>query len=130
VFGFRNRKAPLQRKPLAQLEDLRDDCIALFLNSKMTMKQVHAQGGPTEVTIRRWLYKETRFPRMDTVRSLLLALGADMVVRPRDQAEAEYQQPIAARLGLDISVDRHPKMPPRKKARMIRKEARQRAGVR
>lgn len=127
MFGRKDRKTPLRRKPITSLEDLRDDCIALFLNSGMTQKQVHEQGGPTPATITKWLYKETVFPRLDTIRSIMQVLGADLVAMPRNEVEqfkGEYD--IAGRLGLSISVDSRPKMPPRKKARMIRQKARQR----
>ena len=75
MFGRRERSSPYQRDPITDLEDLRDDCIALFINSGMTMKQVHVSGGPTPQTISKWLYKETRFPRMDSIRAFLQARG-------------------------------------------------------
>jgi hypothetical protein len=81
------RRGVVAREPRADLEDMRDDCIALFLNSGMTMKQVEGQGGPTVGTISKWLYKETRFPRMDTIRAFLRAVGADIVIVPAAQAE-------------------------------------------
>ena len=53
----------------------------------MTMKQVHVSGGPTPQTISKWLYKETRFPRMDSIRAFLQALGFDYVIMPQAQAQ-------------------------------------------
>lgn len=127
MFGRKNH-APTKRRPDTSLEDLRDDTIALFLNSGLSQKQVHAKGGPTPQTITRWLYKETMFPRLDTVRATLRALGADLVVAPNSTVLEMTAPPIEERLGLSISIDRRPKMPPRprKKARMIRQKARQR----
>lgn len=91
MFGRRERSSPYQRDPITNLEDLRDDCIALFINSRLTMKQVHENGGPTPGTISKWLYKETRFPRMDSIRALLQALGYDLVPMPVIQAQ-KYRQ--------------------------------------
>lgn len=129
MFGRKGRKTPLKRKPLASLEDLRDDCIALFLNSGLTQKQVHERGGPTPQTITRWLYKETVFPRMDTIRGILQALGADVVVLPKPAADYEMQdRRISDRLGLSISVDERPQMPPRPRTKK-RKQWRKRANA-
>lgn len=64
------------------LEDLRDDCIAVALNSKLSFQEIHARGGPTTQTISKWLYKETQFPRLGTVRSILKACGHDLTVAP------------------------------------------------
>ena len=87
MFGRRERKTPYSREPITDLEDLRDDCIALFMNSNITMKEVHHRGGPTPGTISKWLYKETRFPRMDSIRAFLQALEYDLVPMPRIAAQ-------------------------------------------
>ena len=70
------------REPRSDLEDLRDDTIAVVLNSKMTFKEVEDAGGPTRATLSKWLYRETKFPRLDTVRSALQACGHDFAVVP------------------------------------------------
>jgi hypothetical protein len=82
MFGRRERSTPYQTEPRTSLEDLRDDCVALFINSGLSMKQVHLNGGPTPSTISKWLYHETRFPRMDSIRALMQALGYDLVPMP------------------------------------------------
>lgn len=78
--GTKTRKAPFLREIDQDLEALRDDCIALFINSKLTQQQIHQAGGPTPQTISRWLYKETAFPRYSTISTFLHALGCRMVV--------------------------------------------------
>lgn len=71
-----------QRPPEPELEDLRDDCIAIVINSKLTFKKVHEQGGPTPQTTSKWLYRETRFPRLSTIRSMLNACDHDLTITP------------------------------------------------
>ena len=68
------------RKPLVDLEDLRDDSIAVMINSGQSLKRVHELGGPTPQTISKWLYRETRFPQLATVRALLNACDHDLTV--------------------------------------------------
>lgn len=81
MFGRKkDRKTPFVMEPRADLEDMRDDSVALFLNSKMSFEEVHAAGGPTGPTVSKWLYKETRFPRLDTMRALCRAVGGDIRV--------------------------------------------------
>ncbi len=70
------------REPRTDLEDLRDDTIAVVLNSRMTFRQVQEKGGPTQQTISKWLYRETKFPRLDTIRATLQACDYDFVVVP------------------------------------------------
>ncbi len=116
MFGRTERKEPLKREQLAQLEDLRDDCIALYLNSPMTQKDIWAAGGPTPGTITRWLYKETYFPRYETIERFLMALGFGLTPMPLSKIDGMRAVPIHERLGLDIEFLRRPKMPPKKKA--------------
>jgi hypothetical protein len=78
--GTKARKTPFDRDPDEALEALRDDCIALFLNSKMTQAQVHAAGGPTPPTINRWLYRTTMFPQYRTISSFVEALRHRLVI--------------------------------------------------
>jgi hypothetical protein len=114
-----------KRDPEPYLEDIRDDCIAIFLNSGMTQEQVHQNGGPTHTTITRWLYKETRFPQFATVRSFLNACGADLVAVSSSRAARMKEAPIEGRLGLTIDFVGKPAMPKRAKDRKAaRKEAR------
>lgn len=81
--GTKPRKSVFVRDPDEALEAVRDDCIALFLNSKMTQAQVHAAGGPTTTTINRWLYKITLFPQYRTISSFVEALGHRLsIVKP------------------------------------------------
>ena len=75
-----------KRTPIAELEDLRDDCIGIVLDSNMTFKQVHEKGGPTPQTIGKWLYRETRFPQLATVRAMLNACDHDLTITPKGEA--------------------------------------------
>jgi len=111
LFGRKERKRAFVREPLSDLEDLRDDCIALFLDSGMTQKDIHAAGGPTPATISKWLYKETRFPRLDTIRSFMLAVGYDLAPMPRWAIEEQRRRPIEERLQLRTSILGQPRMP-------------------
>jgi hypothetical protein len=70
----------LARQPLVELEDLRDDCIAVMLNSGQSLKRVHERGGPTPQTTSKWLYRETRFPQLATIRAMLKACDHDLVI--------------------------------------------------
>lgn len=112
MFGRKPRKKPLERASNEQLENLRDDCIALFINSGLTQKEVTNRGGPTPQTISKWLYKETHFPRYQTIESFLLALGYGMVVAPlADITEERKTKSISDRLGLDVAIAGRPRMP-------------------
>jgi hypothetical protein len=76
----RKKEEKTERKPLVDLEDIRDDSIAVMINSGQTLKRVHERGGPTPGTISKWLYRETRFPQLATVRALLNACDHDLAV--------------------------------------------------
>lgn len=114
MFGRKERKHHWVREPLTKLEDLRDDCIAVFRDSGMTMREVHQAGGPTPQTISKWLYKETRFPRLDSVRALLQALGHELMPMPKEQAAQIREQGRNSYLHLDIPTVGAPRMPRRK----------------
>lgn len=94
-----------KREPIAELEDLRDDCIAVVFNSGQTFKDVHANGGPTPGTIGKWLYRETRFPQLATVRAMLKACGHDLTISRQGEFEPrrfshegiEYPKPQKAK---------------------------------
>lgn len=73
----------MQRQPIAQLEDLRDDTIAVAINSGQTFKSIHERGGPTPQTIAKWLYRETKFPQLATVRAILQACDHDLTIAPK-----------------------------------------------
>lgn len=75
------------REPLADLEDLRDDSIGIALETRMTFKDIHERGGPTSQTIAKWLYRETRFPQLATVRALLRACDYDLAITKRGEIE-------------------------------------------
>lgn len=118
-------KTTPKRDPEPELEDIRDDCIAIFLNSGMTQEQVHANGGPTSATISKWLYKETRFPQFATVRKFLKACGGDLVPVSANMAKILRRDPLERRLGLSVSIVGKPSMPQRRAVRKAaRKEAR------
>jgi hypothetical protein len=117
MFSQRVRSTPLKREPIARLEDLRDDCIALFINSGMTQQEVHALGGPTPATISNWLYKITKFPRLDTMRALVQAVGGDLVVVSAERAKELRTLSYGDRLNLDVTPLSRPRMPPLRKHR-------------
>jgi hypothetical protein len=117
MFGRKERKNPLKRQLDRELEDLRDDCIALFINSGLTQKQIHERGGPTPTTISKWLYKETHFPRLNTLQSFTAALGYGLQIAPREHVQdIRSTTSVGQRLKLDIGFAGKPKMPRRKKA--------------
>ncbi len=113
MFGRKERKNPLQREQVKQLEDLRDDCIALYKNAGITQKQIHERGGPTPATITKWLYKETHFPRYDSIERFLMALGYGLTPLPLAAIEEMRKLPTHRRLELDIPIVGRPKMPAR-----------------
>lgn len=82
-----SRKSRFSREPIAELEDLRDDCIGIALESRMTFKDIHERGGPTSQTISKWLYRETKFPQLATVRAILRACDYDLTVTKRNEFE-------------------------------------------
>lgn len=116
--GTKTRKTPFAREIDQDLESLRDDCIALFINSRLTQQQIHQSGGPTPQTISRWLYKETAFPRYSTISTFLHALGCRMVVV--DKAAVVPQQ---VRTKVTRPSRHRPKMPIRASARRAIKKA-------
>lgn len=97
-----------KHEPLAELEDLRDDCIAIVINSKMTFKQVHEEGGPTPKTTSRWLYRETKFPQLATIRAMLNACGHELAIAPKNgrikrygHEGIEYPRPKKSKIAVD-----------------------------
>lgn len=116
MFGRSERKNPLQKLQSRRLEDLRDDCIALFINSGLTQKDIHERGGPTPGTISKWLYKETFFPRFDTIERFLLAMDHELIPVTREQAERLRERGRNTYLDLDVPFIGKPKMPSKRKA--------------
>lgn len=112
MFGRKGRRTPFQREMDEELESIRDDCIALFVNSGLTQKQIHERGGPTPPTISRWLYKETVFVRMATVMSFTKALGGRITIT----ADTNAIRPRNQRLQLDVPIIGRPHMPRRRSA--------------
>jgi transcriptional regulator with XRE-family HTH domain len=112
TFGRKGRRTPLVREQLEKLEDMRDDCIALFVNSKLTQKEIHERGGPTPGTISKWLYKETFFPRYATIDSFLRALGYALTPVPLGDLYQSAEVTRHERLGLPSNVV--PLMPTKK----------------
>jgi hypothetical protein len=104
MFHRKGRSTPYVREPLVSLEDLRDDCISLFRDSGLTMQAVHENGGPTPGTISKWLYHETKFPRLDTMRALMRAVGGEMVVVGSAMAARLRQTSQTDRLGLSMPI--------------------------
>lgn len=115
MFGRANRKNPLQKVQSRKLEDLRDDCIALFINSGLTQKEVHNLGGPTPATISKWLYKETFFPRYDTIERFLLALGHELMPVSSAMAAQLREKGRNSFLELDVGFVGKPRMPSKKR---------------
>lgn len=114
MFGRKERKTPWVREQLERLENLRDDCITLWRDSGLTFKEVHERGGPTPQTQSKWLYKETRYPRYDTIERMLMALGHELMPVPVGKAEQMREQGRNVYLDLDVPVVGRPHMPRRK----------------
>lgn len=115
TFGRKGRRQALQRDQLEHLENMRDDCIALFLNSKLTQKDVHERGGPTPGTISKWLYKETFFPRYTTIDSFLRAMGYGLMPFPLGDIVLARGHKLHERLNLGMKFTGQPVMPPKRK---------------
>jgi transcriptional regulator with XRE-family HTH domain len=93
---------------------MRDDCIALFVDSGLTQKQVHERGGPTPGTISKWLYGETLFPRLSTIISFSIALGARVQIVSTHTPEQSRDLRLALPVG---AATRKPTMPKKGKRR-------------
>lgn len=111
MFHRKPRRTPFQREQDEKLEHLRDDCIALFIDSGLTQKQIHANGGPTPQTISKWLYGETHFPRYASIEAFLAALGHELMpVSSRVAAELRAKGRNTY-LNIDVSFAGRPHMP-------------------
>lgn len=111
MFGRSERRTPFQRQQDHKLENLRDDCIALFINSGLTQKQIHANGGPTPQTISKWLYGETHFPRYASIEAFLLALGHELMPVSSAVAQELRNKGRGTYLNIDVSFAGRPRMP-------------------
>lgn len=112
-FTRKTQKQAL-RDPEEHLTNDRDDCISLYLNSGMTQKQIHENGGPTPSTISKWLYKETRFPRHETIKSFIAAMDCDSIILSNAMIRKLRALPPEERLGLTVAIAGKPKMPAKK----------------
>lgn len=104
TFGRKGRKTPLKREPRVDLEDLRDDCVALALDSGLNFTQIHENGGPTPQTTSKWLYGETHFPQLETMRMLCKAVGGDIRVVGSKVSEQLAGRSQMGRLGLSAPI--------------------------
>lgn len=115
MFGRKERRTPFQRDADDRLESLRDDCIALFINSGLTQREIHNRGGPTPATISKWLYKETRFPRYNSLQAFLLAIGHELMPVSAAVAQSMRDHGRASYLAIDTGFIGRPRMPQRKR---------------
>ena len=115
MFGRKGRRTPFERDADDKLEALRDDCIALFINSGLTQAEIHTRGGPTPQTISKWLYKETRFPRYQSIQSFLLALGHELMPVSAVVAAQMREAGRRSHLELDTGFIGRPRMPAKKR---------------
>lgn len=72
---FERRRAKLEASM-----DLRDDVCSIILNSGFHPEQIHAKGGPTVVTIGKWMDKKVLQPRVGKMRSALRICGYDLAI--------------------------------------------------
>lgn len=68
------------QKKLEDIQDLRDDVMALIRNSKVDWDDIHAHFGPTPQTLHRWDQKTVRSPQLGKMRSALRAIGKDFYI--------------------------------------------------
>ena len=123
MFHRKGRRTPFQREQDQKLENLRDDCVALFLDSGMTQKQIHERGGPTPQTISKWLYGETHFPRYATVEAFLAALGHELMPVSSALAAQMRERGRNSFLDIQLSFVGRPKMPQKGKKNVTRSSA-------
>ena len=102
-----------RREPIVELEDLRDDTIGIALETRMSFKEIHEKGGPTPQTIAKWLYRETRFPQLATVRAILKPCGYDLSV----VHEGEIEPRRFSHMGITYPKPAKKKAPRRHSAR-------------
>lgn len=115
MFHRKPRRTPFQREQDNKLENLRDDCIALFIDSGFTQKQIHERGGPTPTTISKWLYAETHFPRYSSIESFLLALGHELMPVSSSVAAELRAKGRSTYLNVDVGFAGRPRMPAKKR---------------
>lgn len=115
MFHRKPRRTPFQREQDDKLEGLRDDCIALFIDSGLTQKQIHERGGPTPQTISKWLYGETLFPRHSSIQTFLAALDHELMPVSSAVAAKLREQGRNTYLNIDVSFAGKPRMPRKEK---------------
>lgn len=118
MFHRKPRRTPFQREQDEKLEGLRDDCIALFIDSGLSQKQIHERGGPTSQTISKWLYGETHFPRHSSIQTFLAALGHELMPVSAAVAAELRAKGRNIYLNIDVSFAGRPRMPQKGKKRV------------
>lgn len=71
------------KEPLVSVDDLRDEVVGAIQRSGMTYAMIKAWGGPTSSTLSKWQHRETKKPRLDTMRAAAQAVGYDIYVLPK-----------------------------------------------
>lgn len=77
------------QKKMEDIQDLRDDVMALIRNARVDYEDIHAKFGPTPTTLNRWDKKEIKAPRIGKMRSALRAIGKDFYIgdyKPRTKS--------------------------------------------
>lgn len=60
-------KRDKSKRDMPSVEDLRDDCLGLIKQNRMSFQQVEDEGGPVVSTLVKWDEGKTKRPHMDTV---------------------------------------------------------------
>lgn len=68
------------QKKMEDIQDLRDDVMALIRNSNTDWETIHSNFGPTPQTLNRWDQKTVRAPQLGKMRSALRAIGKDFFI--------------------------------------------------
>ncbi len=66
-------------RPKVNMDALREDCISIYRNSRLSLEEVRARGGPTPNTVSRLLSRESS-PQLATCIALLRVCGHDLYV--------------------------------------------------
>lgn len=119
MFHRKGRRTPFQRQQDDKLEQMRDDCIAVFIDSGLTQKQIHERGGPTPQTISKWLYGETHFPRYASIEAFLSALGHELMPVSANVAAEMRNKGRNFYMNVDLSFVGRPKMPVKGKKKHV-----------
>lgn len=88
------RRAARTMPPEQQIGDLRDDVMAVVLNTfGRDFKRSHEKGGPVAGTLLAWDRKQVQRPQLNTVRGALRSCGYDLFILPESTA---YIRPSSA----------------------------------